>query len=87
VQAHLTGNEPEKLKAQFGKHVTFFGAINCQRTLSFGTEEDVRAEVRNRIKVLGDKGGYILGPDHSVQSNMPAENIFAMFDEAKKILY
>lgn len=86
VQAHLEGNEPEKLKTEFGKHVTFFGAINCQQTLSFGTEEDVRKEVRERIRVLGaDGGGYILGPDHSIQDVMPAANVFAMFDEAKKI--
>ncbi|MBT3319943.1 MAG: hypothetical protein HN948_06175 [Clostridia bacterium] len=85
VQAHLEGNEPEKLKNEFGKHVTFFGAINCQQTLSFGTPEDVRKEVRERISVFGTDGGYICGPDHSIQGNMPPENIFALFDEARKI--
>lgn len=86
TQAHLEGNEPEMLKHLYGDRLTFFGAINCQKTLPFGSEEDVRKEVRERIKVLGKNGGYILGPDHSIQSNMPARNIFAMFDEAKKIL-
>jgi uroporphyrinogen decarboxylase len=38
----------------------------------------------DRIKVLGDGGGYICGPDHSIQKNMPAENIFALFDEVRK---
>lgn len=85
VQAHLVGNEPEKLKNEFGKHVTFFGAINCQQTLSFGTPDDVRKEVRERIAVFGKNGGYICGPDHSIQGNMPPENIFALYDEARKV--
>ena len=84
VQAHLEGNEPDKLKNTFGKDVTFFGAVNCQQTLSFGTPADVRSEVRERIDILGKNGGLIIGPDHSIQGNMPPENIFALYDEAKK---
>ena len=86
VQAHLAGNEPEKLKREFGKHVTFFGGINCQQTLPFGTPEDVRKEVRERIRVLGHNGGYICGPDHSIQGNMPPENILALYEEAKSFV-
>ena len=77
---------PKKLKREFGRHVTFFGGINCQSTLPFGTPEDVRKEVRERIRVLGRDGGYICGPDHSIQGNMPPENIIALYDEAKKLL-
>ena len=86
VQAHLEGNEPSELKREFGRHITFFGAINCQTTLSFGSPNDVRREVRERIHILGKNGGYICGPDHSIQKNMPAENLFALYDEARKIL-
>lgn len=85
VQAHLEGNDPAELKREFGKHITFFGAINCQQTLSFGSPDDVRREVRERIRVLGRNGGYICGPDHSIQRNMPAENLFALYDEARKV--
>jgi len=84
VQAHLVGNDPIELKKLYGNHVTFFGAINCQQTLPYGTEEDVRKEVRERISVFGKNGGYILGPDHSLQKNIPAQNVFAMYDEVKK---
>ncbi|MEI6102237.1 MAG: uroporphyrinogen decarboxylase family protein, partial [Eubacteriales bacterium] len=87
VQAHLEGNEPEVLKQKYGKNLSFFGAINCQRTLPFGTPEDVRREVRERFRVLGKGGGYIVGPDHSLQKNMPAQNIEALFDEARKCNY
>ena len=84
VQAHLEGNDPQELKNEFGAHLTFFGAINCQKTLPFGSTEDVRKEVRERIRILGKNGGYICGPDHSIQANMPAENIIALYDELRK---
>jgi len=84
VQVHLEGNDPQVLKDEFGAHITFFGAINCQQTLPYGTPDDVRREVRERIRVLGKGGGYICGPDHSIQSNMPAENIAALYDEIRK---
>lgn len=85
VQAHLDGNDPVELKREFGDYITFFGAINCQHTLPFGTPDDVRKEVRERVKVLGKNGGYICGPDHSIQKNIPVENLYALFDELKKI--
>jgi uroporphyrinogen decarboxylase len=87
VQAHLDGNEPASLKEKYGKDLAFFGAINCQNTLPFGTPEDVRKEVRERFRVLGRDGGYIVGPDHSLQKNMPWQNIEALFDEAMKCRY
>jgi uroporphyrinogen decarboxylase len=84
VQFHLAGNEPEDLKREFGKRITFFGGISTQGVLPFGTPDDVRKQVRERIRVLGPGGGYICGPDHSVQKNIPAQNLWALFDEAKK---
>ena len=87
VQAHLADNDPAELKRNYGEHITFFGAINSQRTLPFGSPEDVRKEVRERFKVLGKNGGYIVGPDHSIQKNMPWQNIEALYDEARKCVY
>ncbi|MBN1807742.1 MAG: hypothetical protein JW909_01655 [Planctomycetes bacterium] len=62
----------------------FHGAISIQETLPNGTEEDVRAEVRHRIDKLGPHGGYILCPANVTQVDTPVENMFAMYDEAKK---
>ena len=84
VQAHLPGNEPERLKREYGRDIAFFGAINTQETLPFGTPEKVRAEVRERIRVLGKGGGYICGPDHHINAKVPIENTLAMFDEINK---
>lgn len=83
VQAHLPGNEPARLKQDYGRHITFCGAINTQQTLPFGTEEDVRREVRERIRVLGEHGGYICRSDHVVKRETPPRNIVAYVDEAK----
>ena len=84
VQAHLKGNEPEVLKQKYGRDLVFYGAINTQSTLPFGSTEDVRKEVRERIRVLGKGGGYICGGDHGILTNVPIENVLAMIDEAKK---
>lgn len=84
VQCHLPGNEPEVIKREYGKYITFYGGINTQHTLPFGTTDDVRKEVRERIAVLGAGGGYICGPDHHIKPDFPIENTLAMFDEIAK---
>jgi uroporphyrinogen decarboxylase len=84
VQVHLPGNDPKELKDEYGRHITFYGGINSQKTLPFGTPEQVRAEVRERIRVLGAGGGYICSSDHTILPDVPFENVMAMVDEAKK---
>ena len=83
-QVHLAGMDAEELKREYGKDLTFFGAICTQRTLPLGTPEDVRREVRERIRVLGDGGGYICSPDHAVLDDVPLENVLALYDEARR---
>ncbi|MBF0432318.1 MAG: hypothetical protein HQK83_13620 [Fibrobacteria bacterium] len=87
VQVHLEGNDPAMLKREFGKHITFQGAVSTQHTLPNGTPDEVRAEVRERIKVLGEGGGYICGPDHGVMPDVSVENIVALLDEARKFRF
>ena len=53
-----------------------------QTTLPFGSPEEVRREVEERIAVLGCGGGYILGPSHWIQAGTPPRNIAALFDTA-----
>ncbi len=84
VQVHLPGNDPEELKREYGKHICFFGAISTQTTLPHGTVEEVRSEVRSRINVLGENGGYICGSDHGIMPDVPIENVLAMIDEARR---
>ena len=71
-----------RLKREFGSRLSFCGAIDTQSVLPHGTEEDVRREVRRRIKDLGPGGGYILASVHCIQPDVPPENVCAMFEEA-----
>ena len=53
--------------------------LDIIKTLPRGTVDDVRAEVTERIRVLGQNGGYILASSHHIQSDTPLENVFAMY--------
>jgi uroporphyrinogen decarboxylase len=69
--------EPAQLKARFGDHLAFWGTVGTQTTLPFGTPDDVRAVVRERIRTVGRGGGLLLAPTHMVEPEVPWENILA----------
>jgi uroporphyrinogen decarboxylase len=87
VQVHLPGNDPKELKREYGKDITFYGGINSQNTLPYGSPEQVRAEVRERIEVLGKGGGYFCSSDHTIMPDVPFENVIALIDEAKNFRF
>ena len=64
-----------KMKKLYGEKLTFFGGISLQKTLTFGTPQDVKAEVFDRIEKIGKDGGYIAAPCHAITKDVPAENI------------
>jgi uroporphyrinogen decarboxylase len=72
-----------RLKREFGDRITFCGAVDTQWVLPHGTTDDVRSEVRRRIRDLAPGGGYILAAVHCIQPDVPPENVLAMFDEAR----
>lgn len=82
LQFDAKGMDPVQLKEQHGHELCFTGGVSVQSTLPFGSQEEVTREVRDRIRVLGGGGGYILGPSHAIQVGTPPENIAAMFDTA-----
>ena len=73
-----------RLKREFGDRLSFCGGIDTQKVLPFGRPEDVRAEVRRRIRDLAPGGGYIAAAVHCLQPDVPMENILAMCDEVVK---
>ena len=83
IQWRCKGMEREGLKRDFGDRIVFHGAMDNQYTLAFGSEEEVRQEVRDNIEKLG-RESYILAPCHMVQPVSPVENIIAMYDEARR---
>lgn len=70
--------DPALVKQKFGDRLCFWGTIDEQHTLPFGTPEEVRRQVRERIETVGYDGGLILGPTHHVQLDTPLENFWAM---------
>ena len=82
IQWRCAGMAREELKALFGDDLIFMGGMDNQQTLAFGSVEDVKQEVMDNIRILGEGGGYILGACHNIQVISPPENIVAMYDTA-----
>ena len=80
VQWRCNGMEREGLKRDFGEKVIFHGAVDNQQTIPFGTPEDVRQEVLDNIRILGEGGGYIIAPCHNLQPVTPTQNIMALYE-------
>ena len=80
LQPEAADMEPRALKAEFGDRLAFHGGISIQRTLPFGTPEQVREEVRDRVEALAAGGGYILGTSHNLQADVPLANAEALLE-------
>ena len=72
--------EPAKVKEDFGDKLCFWGTLDEQYTLPFGSVADVKNEVEQRLNTIGKNGGLILGPTHHVQLDTPMENFWTMVD-------
>ena len=85
VQCSAKDMEPERLKEKYGDRVTFWGGgVDTQKTLPFGTSNEVRQEVRERIKIFSQGGGFVFNTIHNVQANVPIENLLAMFETLRE---
>ncbi len=76
--------DPAWIKREYGDRLLFWGSIDEQHTLPFGTPDDVRAEVRLRLDTIGRGGGLILAPTHHVQLDTPLENLWAMVETIRE---
>lgn len=79
--------DPAKLKRDYGDKLCFWGSIDEQHTLPFGTPADVRKEVQTRLETIGKNGGLIIGPTHHVQLDTPMQNFWAMVNAIKEAPY
>ena len=85
VQCSATGMEPQALKDRFGDRLVFWGGgVDTQRTLPFGTPRQVTEEVRERIRIFGQDGGFVFDAIHNIQARTPVENIIAMYNALKE---
>jgi uroporphyrinogen decarboxylase len=66
--------------------LAFWGGVSTQRTMPYGTPEQVRQEVR-KMRDLGRNGGYILSPSHALEGDVPLENLLALIEEARAAIH
>ena len=76
--------DPAELKRVYGDRLLFWGSIDEQKTLPFGTPADVREEIALRLRTIGAGGGLILGPTHHVQLDTSLENFWAMIETIRE---
>lgn len=70
--------DPSEIKKRYGDQLCFWGTIDEQHTLPFGSPDEVANEVKDRLKNVSYNGGLILAPTHHVQLDTPLENFWAM---------
>ncbi len=85
VQCSAAGMAACDLKKDFGAHLTFWGGgVDTQQTLPFGTAEQVRKEVSERLRTFGPGGGFIFNTIHNVQARVPIENVLAIYETVRE---
>lgn len=88
VQTSAANMDPEKLKAEFGDQITFWGGgCDTQQVLPNATPEEIENHVAKRAAIFAPGGGFVFNQVHNIQANVPPENIVAMFDAAMKFRY
>jgi len=79
VQISAVGMELHQLKEKYGSRIAFWGGgVDTQKTLPFGTPEEVNQEVREHLALFSD-GGYVFNPVHNVQTGISVANLLAMY--------
>jgi hypothetical protein len=85
VQVSARGMNPGHLKKTYGKDLVFWGGgIDTQKTLPYGTPEDVREEVLRLCGIFAPGGGFVFNTVHNIQANVPVGNIAAMVDAIRE---
>ena len=83
VQVAARNMETKKLKEKFGEKITFWGGgCDTQKVLPFGTIDEIKKEVKRRIKDLAPGGGFVFAPVHNIQPDVAPEKICAVYDTA-----
>lgn len=85
VQTTAANMEPERLKREFGKDITFWGGgVDTQKVLPFGTPEEIDADVQEKIRTFAPGGGFVFTQSHNIAPGVPPENVLAMFEAFKR---
>ena len=83
VQCSAAHMDPAELKRAYGGRLAFWGgAVDTQRTLPYGTPDEVRAQVRGRVEIFAPGGGFVFNAVHNIQAKTPVANVQAFFEAA-----
>ncbi len=84
IQPNTYMMEPERLKADYGDKMTFWGGVDTQCLLPVANVQEVKEAVRKLLSVMDKNGGFILAPAHCIQPDVPAENVAAIYEGARE---
>ena len=88
VQWTAKNMDPRWLKREFGDKLTFWGgAVNTQRTLPFGTPEEVAREAQEMLSIFAPGGGFVFNAIHNILAEVPVENILALYRVGRRYRY
>ena len=77
-------NDLQRIKHDFGDRVTFWGGIDTQQLLPYGTPDEIRRESAQVIRTLGKGGGHIIAPSQEIMNDVPLENIIALLETIRE---
>ena len=85
VQTSATNMDPLMLKAKYGDKIVFWGGgVDTQKILPFGTPDQVKKEVQQRIRTFAPGGGFVFNTIHNVQPRIPVKNVLALYDAVRE---
>ena len=85
VQLSAANMDASMLKNKYGERVVFWGGgVDTQKTLPFGTPNEIKNEVAQRIQILKNNGGFVFNGIHNIQTGVPVENFAAMIEAYNK---
>ena len=73
-----------RLKRDYGDKITFWGGLSTQKTLPFGSPDDVQREARQVRDMMSRGGGYIFSPAQAIQGDVPLANIHSVLKVARE---
>lgn len=83
LQTSAAGMQPEPLMKKYAGRTVFWGGLDIQKLLPFGTPDEVEEGVRRMMREM-DHRSYVFAPAHNIQSDTPPENILRMFEAANR---
>lgn len=87
VQPDVPGHSAQELKDEFDDMFVFWGAIDQQHLLPYGTDQELETDIKEKIGILGKNGGYMIAPAHIIQDDVSHERVEKFIELCKKYAY